>query len=352
MRLSAAAERVRVFSGYRSPDRATDPAFDRVDYVMGTGGPLVAPTLRERVDVVPFSRGPLRIASYGQYLQYGPLGRLAEAFSAGERSQSEFGADVELAPVKFGISGSLYATNAEYLRTALTTQERTQDIHAEVALTPLLGAHAGLPSRIRVSRWLYRSDPFEFDELGALNPALWTDSQQSRTNALTPSWDWRLGTTSVSFTRTVSHSSMADQTTDASNARGIEVKQSLRMAALSASVNFGYADVAHVEPAPAGEDRYRSGAELRLGLAGLPDLNAKGEITFSRSTPAEGPPDGSRHWRVSTGLDFSKLLPALLGERRASLSLAGILRDREDEDTNQGDAAVDAGLSLMGTVTF
>jgi hypothetical protein len=352
MRISAADERVRVSSSYRSPDRATDPIFDRVDYVTGTGGPMVNPTLHERVDVVPSSRGPLRIASYGQYVQYGPLGRSVEKSSAGERSRSEFGADIEVAPVKLGISGNFFATNAEYLQTALTTRERTQDIHAEIALAPLLGSYAGVPSRIGVSQWSYQSDPFHFDELGALNPALWTDSQKSKTNALTSSWDWRIGTTSVSFTQVASRSSLLDETTDASHARGMEVKQSLRTNALRASINFGYADVTHGEPAPGGEHRYRSGAELHLGLAGLPDLNAKSDITLSRSSSPEGAPYGSRHWRVSTGLDFSKLLPERLSERSASLRLAGILRENEAKGSNEGAVGIDAGLSLMGGFAF
>ena len=352
VRLSAADERVRFSSSYRSPDRATDPAFDRVDYVMGTGGPIANPTLRERVDVVPVSRGPLRVASYGQYLQYGPLGRGAEAFTAGERSRSEFGADVELAPVKFGVSGNFFATNAEYLRTALTTRERTQDIHAEVALTPLLGAHAGVPSRLGVAHGIYRSDPFEFGDLGALDPAMWTESQRSKTNALTPSWDWRLGTTSVSFTQAASRSSLLDQTTDVSQSRGIEMKQTLRTGAVRAAFNLGYADVAHIEPAPIAEGRYRSGAELRLGLAGLPELNAKSELTVSRSTPAAGEPYATRHWRVSTGLDFSKLLPEPLSERSASLRLSGILRDNQAKDSDPGAAAIDTGVSLMGRIAF
>jgi hypothetical protein len=344
VRVGALDDRLRFSSSYSAPDRADATGAAPLAEVTGTTSSPALPMLRERLDVAPLDHGPLRITTYGQYAHYGPL-------SFGDRSRSEFGLDAGIDRFKVGASAASFATGAEYPGTTLTTRERDGELHAELDLRPLLGKVAAAPSRIAVSRRESRIDPFDADSSQLVDdPAAEIESRRATTDALSPSWDWRFGSSGISVSRTLSKSTLQGDTTDASRARDVDLTQSVRFGTARLSASLGYGDTAHIEPAAATEQSYRAGAELNCGVAGLPDLDLSAHVALSRTASDDDAPTANRSWSVSSGLDFSKLLPDRVVERNGSLRLMGTLGD--GDPTGEGAAIVNGKLALTGRIAF
>jgi hypothetical protein len=227
------------------------------------------------------------------------------------------------------------------------------EAHVELALTPLLWSSSALPARIGVSHRTSLLEPFDLEGHGGIGSSSWFDSRQATTDALYPSWNSRIGTTSVFLSRTESRSLLLGDAVDLNRMRSVDVWQSIRLGPAIASATLAYDTIDHLEPSRAAEARYRPGFALRLGLSGLPDVTTRAELAFSRVTPAESDPYDARHWRVTMGLDFTKFLPEGMRERSATLGLSGVVGDTDGfgPELHRG-TGMESAVVLTGKIRF
>ena len=303
------------WSTYNNPD----------DFAVGDGGVGDTGDKAEthRIDASLWDDGDIFVDAFGEYSIVNPLYRSVEAFATADRETFEYGGSAGWRMVSISASYNEFDNNVNNINSILTTRQATSAGDLSIDLEEFryvedededgFAAIRLLPSSVFFNASRSKVKALNADEVivnSSINGSE-IPNQIVTSFGLGFSWDWEIGSTSISLSRSQLDTRQAGRDTADTDDKSFDISQSVFGDIWDASGRFAVIGTRNKEITSQSTDtRFEGGVSFSIRPEDLPNFFASFDASFletqfdvARTTSL------TNSWRLNTSLDFTKYMP-------------------------------------------
>jgi hypothetical protein len=313
---------------------------------------------KSRLDAQLWRGEKLTVSAFGGYQLVEPLFRSVQSGQIADRETWDYGLAASYDILNFDIGYNAFENNVDDIASILKTRNRTLTSNlqlsldefrevlpaAETAERPLFSAKRLIPSSVAFTRTRSTVESLNIDVVGQNSSINGSEipNTASVSNSLTFSWNWSIGSTSLTMNETQFDTRQTGRETADTEDRSIGLNQSISLGKLNATFRAGLGQSENNETTTASvTNRQEAGVGFSVDLEALPVISADFDVSRSEDKYIVDNNNGQTvSWSARTVFDFTKFLPTYDTKVAPYLNVSFLTNENDVRNPNSGHQVV------------